>query len=48
MDSKDIKKKSQDDGHVIFIDRLVDFHIQKDKKEEYSKEKKEKEKTQEK
>lgn len=34
----DIKKNNknnnkQDDGHVIFIDRLTDFHIQRDKKE---------------
>ena len=26
------KNKKKDEGHVIFIDRLVDDHIQQDKK----------------
>ena len=45
MDKKNPKNVSNDDGHVIFIDRLVDYHIQKDKKKESIKEEKKDKKT---
>ena len=37
MKKKKKKISSKDDSHVIFIDRLTDFHIQKDKKKEEKK-----------
>lgn len=30
-ENKKVENEKKEDEHVVFIDRLVDFHIQKDK-----------------